>query len=605
MSDAPERILGSYRLAERIGKGGMGEVYRAQHLKLGREAAIKILPVNLASEEDFLKRFEREAASAASLEHPNILAVWEYGEDNGSPYLVMPFIRNGTLKERLGATPIGQQQIIQYLTQMADALDYAHERGIVHRDVKPANMLVDGRGRLFLSDFGIAKVLEGSEGLTKTGVGVGTPEYMAPEQAQGRADSRSDLYALGVILYQMLAGQAPYKGSSAVEVLMKHMQEPLPVVPLRSVQPPVPAGIEAVLQKALAKNPNERFQTGRALVEALLEAYAGRQLVVPGASHDATYMPGASAADQTYMGGATGSATAWGGTPPPPSPPTQTGYGLTGGQAYPGSTPPPGYGTTGGQAYPGSTPPPGYGMTSGAGAPPGATHPPGPGSGPGYPAPMGGGAYGGPPPYGHVATPQSGRPGWLIPALIGGFILLLLLGGGGIFAATRPDTAATATAEANEAGTATMVAASTSTAQVVAQVTGTAGAVATATANAPTPTPTPKPAPTSTPRPTATVPPPTPTRAAAKTGVTITVTPSSGPAGTTFVIKGDGLKAGEKVTYATVGPSGTTTDVIQLTASQTTFSLSLNSNGATPGIYAVAFVGADGTSLGTVTFTVR
>lgn len=586
MPDAPERILGSYRLAERIGKGGMGEVYRAQHLKLGREAAIKILPVNLASEQDFLKRFEREAASAASLEHPNILAVWEYGEDNGSPYLVMPFIRNGTLKERLGATPIGQQQIIQYLTQMADALDYAHERGIVHRDVKPANMLVDSRGRLFLSDFGIAKVLEGSEGLTKTGVGVGTPEYMAPEQAQGRADSRSDLYALGVILYQMLAGQAPYKGSSAVEVLMKHMQEPLPVVPLRSVQPPVPPGIEAVLQKALAKNPNERFQTGRALVEALLEAYAGRQLVVPGASHDATYMPGASAADQTYMGGATGSATGWSGTPPPPSPPPQTGYGMTGGPPY----------LT-------STPPPGYGMPTGTGLPPGATPQPGHGSGVSYAAPMPAGAYGGPPTYGPVAAPRTGRPGWLIPALIGGLILLLLLGGGGIFAATRPNTAATATAEANAAGTATMVVAGTSTAQIVAQVTGTAGAVATATANAPTPTATP--APTSTPQPTATVAPPTPTQVAARTGVNFAVTPNSGPAGTSFVINGDGLKPGEKITYATAGPSGTTTDVIQLTASQTTFSLTLNSNGATPGIYAVAFVGADGTSLGTVTFTVR
>lgn len=597
MSDAQERVLGSYRLAERIGKGGMGEVYRAQHLKLGREAAIKILPANLASELDFLKRFEREAASAASLEHPNILAVWEYGEDNGSPYLVMPLIRSGTLKERLGAGPLGQQQVIQYLTQMADALDYAHERGIVHRDVKPANMLVDGRGRLFLSDFGIAKALEGSEGLTKTGVGVGTPEYMAPEQAQGRADSRSDLYALGIILYQMLAGQAPYKGSSAVEVLMKHMQEPLPVVPLRNVQPPVPPGVEAVLQKALAKNPNERFQSGRALVDALLEAYAGRQLVVPGASTDATYMPGAMTNEYTQMAGATGAG----------APAGWTGSGAIGaGGTWAGATPPPpppGYGSTGGHTYPTNVPPPGYGQTGAGQPPPGSTPPPAYVSGTGYPAPTPAGPYGGSPPgYGHVATTRGGHPGWLLPALIGGFLLLLLAGAGGIFAATRPDSAATATAGANATGTTQMIAASTSTAQIVAQVTGTAGAIATATANAPTPTFTP--APTATPPPTATAPPPTATTRPAAARVRLTVTPNSGPAGTQFVINGDGLKAGEKITYAVAGPSGTTTDVIQLTASQTTFSLTLNSNGAAPGIYAVAFVGADGTSLGTVTFTV-
>ena len=219
MSGPGERILGSYRLVEQIGKGGMGEVYRAQHLRLGREAAVKILPVNLASEADFLKRFEREAASAASLDHPNILPVWDYGEQGGVPYLVMPYIRSGTLKERLGRGPLSRQDILRYLSQMADALDYAHEKGIIHRDVKPANMLLDERGRLYLSDFGIAKALEGAEGLTRTGVGVGTPEYIAPEQAQGRADSRSDLYALGIILYELLAGRtAPDRAATPTTV---------------------------------------------------------------------------------------------------------------------------------------------------------------------------------------------------------------------------------------------------------------------------------------------------------------------------------------------------------------------------------------------------
>src|SRR3712207_33619 len=155
MSVPENRILGSYRLLERIGKGGMGEVYRGEHLKLGREAAVKVLPSNLVSEEDFLKRFEREASSAAKLEHPNILPVYEYGEQP-TPYLVMPYVKGGTLKEKMSAGKLSQGEIINYLRQMAEALDYAHSEGIIHRDVKPANMLLDDRGRLYLSDFGIA-----------------------------------------------------------------------------------------------------------------------------------------------------------------------------------------------------------------------------------------------------------------------------------------------------------------------------------------------------------------------------------------------------------------------------------------------------------------
>ena len=135
MSVPEDRVLGAYRLLERIGKGGMGEVYRAQHLRLGREAAVKILPVNLAGDAELLKRFEREAASAASLEHPNIVAIWEYGEQRGAPYLVMPYIRSGTLKDRLAQGPLPRQDVLRYMGQMADALDHAHEKGIVHRDV--------------------------------------------------------------------------------------------------------------------------------------------------------------------------------------------------------------------------------------------------------------------------------------------------------------------------------------------------------------------------------------------------------------------------------------------------------------------------------------
>lgn len=263
--------LGAYRLVRRIGRGGMGEVWLGQHLKLGREAAIKVLPANLAGEADFLKRFEREASSAASLTHPNILPVWDYGEQDGTPYLVMPYVGSGALKDRLRDGPLRPHAIEHYLRQMVGALDYAHSRGLIHRDVKPANMLVDEHDQLYLADFGIAKALEGTEGLTRTGVGIGTPEYMAPEQAQGRADTRSDLYALGIVLYQMLTGRVPFSGSNSVEVLMKHVQEAMPVLPLRDVASPE---VAEMLRKVLAKNPDERYQSGAALLEAYREAAA-------------------------------------------------------------------------------------------------------------------------------------------------------------------------------------------------------------------------------------------------------------------------------------------------------------------------------------------
>lgn len=527
MSESGERILGSYRLLERIGKGGMGEVYRAQHLKLGREAAVKVLPANLASEADFLKRFEREAASAASLEHPNILAVWDYGEHAGTPYLVMPYVRGGTLKELLRRGGMSRQDMLKFFGQMVEALDYAHDRGLIHRDVKPANMLVDDRGRLYLSDFGIAKALEGSEGLTRTGVGVGTPEYMAPEQAQGRADKRSDLYALGVILYQMLTGRVPYSGNSTVEVLMAHMQESLPMMPIRGAQPSLPAGIERVLQRALAKNPNERYQSGASLLEAVTEAFAGEapgldatMVGQAGSQTLVTKLPAASdrtSASADQAGFATGSVTHFG--------PGATQSQLT---SAPGRTPPPAGYTPPPQGY---TPPPqGYTQPHGYTPPPPGYTPPPPGYTPppqGFTSPPqhpGASHYGYPPTTPPTGRPAGSRPGWLVPAAIGALLLLLLVGGGGVFAATRPNSNATATAGASATNA---VAASTGTAQLVAQVTGTAGAAATATANAPTATP----PPTATVLPTATTALPTPTtaRAAAPNAPTPTARATTAP----------------------------------------------------------------------------
>jgi serine/threonine protein kinase len=292
MSAAEGRTLGAYRLLERIGKGGMGEVYRALHLKLGTERAVKVLPPALAAEPDFLRRFEREAAAAAALNHPNILAVHDYGEADGVPYLVMPYIGAGTLKDRLVGGTITPAQFARALTEVAGALDYAHRQGIVHRDVKPANVLIDADERAYLADFGIAKALAGGEALTQTGLGVGTPEYMAPEQAQGRAEPRSDLYALGIMLFQLLTGQVPYSGTSTVEVLMKHLQEPIPLGALRG---PAAREFGPILTRALAKDPARRYPTGRELMDHANAALARIGVIEPGdpvAYHGAATTPG-------------------------------------------------------------------------------------------------------------------------------------------------------------------------------------------------------------------------------------------------------------------------------------------------------------------------
>jgi serine/threonine protein kinase len=338
MSAPESRILGAYRLEERIGKGGMGEVYRAQHLRLGREAAVKILPANLVTESDFLKRFEREASSAASLTHPHILQVYDYGEQDGVPYLVMPYIKNGTLKDRLESGTVSPPQMAHYLSEVASALDFAHQKGIVHRDVKPANILIDEHDHAYLGDFGIAKALEGTDNLTQTGLGVGTPEYMAPEQAQGRAEPRSDLYALGVMVYQMLTGRVPYSGNSTVEVLMKHLQEPVPVANLRG---PAAQQFGPILQRALSKDPNGRYGSGRELMAAVNDAMTRTGLANAGpvAPTIVGHAPLPGINTGTPPGGTRPAVAGYTpqpgdpGTPPPGGPTVQGGYTPQGGAA--------------------------------------------------------------------------------------------------------------------------------------------------------------------------------------------------------------------------------------------------------------------------------
>ncbi len=272
------RVFGPYRLIEGVGRGGMAEVYLAEDERLDRQVAVKILPAAMAMDQTFRARFEREARAAARLQHPHILSVYDFGEQDGIPYLVMPYITGGSLAQIIAAArgPLPLNKVAQWLEEMASALQYAHDQGIIHRDVKPGNMLVGPGEHLLLSDFGIAKVMDTTTALTNTGTSVGSPEYMAPEQAKGGADYRSDIYALGIVLYQMLTGRVPFSASTPMQVMLQHVQEPPPAP--RALNPALSPQIEAVMLRALAKDPNQRFQSANQLAEAFKAAVSGRPL---------------------------------------------------------------------------------------------------------------------------------------------------------------------------------------------------------------------------------------------------------------------------------------------------------------------------------------
>jgi len=262
MNDLIGKNLGRYHIIEPLGQGGMASVYKAFDTTLERHVAIKIIRSDIETDNqgEFLKRFQREAKSLAQLDHPYILKVLDYGDQEGLPYLVMPFLEGGTLKEKMGKPmPYGECAVL--LAPIARALEYAHKRNIIHRDVKPANILISQSGAPILSDFGIAKILvqSGSTQLTGAGVGIGTPDYMAPEQWTGTADARTDIYSLGVVLYQMVTGRLPFSADTPAAVLIKHLRDPLPRP--KTFVHDIPDVVEQILFKALAKEPENRFQT--------------------------------------------------------------------------------------------------------------------------------------------------------------------------------------------------------------------------------------------------------------------------------------------------------------------------------------------------------
>jgi serine/threonine protein kinase len=269
----PGQTLGNYRIIGQVGRGGMATVYKAYQASMDRYVAVKILPSELAESAEFAGRFEQEARTIARLEHPRILPVFDYGKSDGISYLVMRYLEAGTLKDRLAAGPLSLEEIDVLFRQLADALGYAHGRGVVHRDLKPANALVDGEGNLFLTDFGIAKILAGTAQFTKTDAVMGTPAYISPEQAQGKpVDQRSDIYSLGIILYEMVTGQVPYIADTPLAVIFKHVSDPLPLP--SSIKPDVPPAIEQVILKSLAKDPQDRFATAAEFSAAWKRALA-------------------------------------------------------------------------------------------------------------------------------------------------------------------------------------------------------------------------------------------------------------------------------------------------------------------------------------------
>ena len=242
MTELVGQTLGPYRLTEQIGLGGMATVYKAYQASVDRYVAVKVLPRQFAEDPTFMGRFEQEARTIAKLEHPHILPVHDYGEQKRITYLVMRFVEAGTLKDLIASqSPLSPEECLRIVQQVGGALDYAHSQGVIHRDIKPSNVLVDPRGDCFLTDFGIARLVEGTTEFTATGRIVGTPAYMAPEQGMGeKADARSDIYALGIILYEMVTGKVPYEAETPLAVLMKHASAPkvpisLPVLTIKTL----------------------------------------------------------------------------------------------------------------------------------------------------------------------------------------------------------------------------------------------------------------------------------------------------------------------------------------------------------------------------------
>jgi eukaryotic-like serine/threonine-protein kinase len=272
--------FGPYEVMSVIGEGGMAVVYKGYQQSLNRYVAIKVLRAELARDQEFVERFRREALAVADLSHPNILHVYDAGYANGVYYIVMAYVDGGSLKDLIAQGRVEMEYALAIAAQVADALHHGHQRGIVHRDVKPSNILISRDGRPLLTDFGIAKALHETTGLTRTGTSIGTPEYMAPEQIQGQpVDARTDIYALGIVLYEMLAGWVPFSATTPVATLYKQVNEPPP--PLRQMNIGISPWVQEIVLKAMEKNPWDRYQKASEMAAVLRQRPASEAVPTP------------------------------------------------------------------------------------------------------------------------------------------------------------------------------------------------------------------------------------------------------------------------------------------------------------------------------------
>ena len=261
--------LGAYQLVERLGQGGMATVYKAFEPALDRYVAIKVLPQFFARDPNFMQRFRREAKAIAQLNHPNIVPIHSYGEESGITYIAMRYVEEGALMQMRGEM-LQPERAIRLILPVAKALAYAHKQGILHRDIKPGNVLLSEGDWPLLTDFGLAKMVESSTQLTKTGVGVGTPMYMSPEQGQGaEVDQRTDIYSLGIMLYELVTGDVPFRAGTPMAIVIKHITAPIP--PPRAINPQIPESLERIILKATSKSPDNRYRDADEMAAALEE----------------------------------------------------------------------------------------------------------------------------------------------------------------------------------------------------------------------------------------------------------------------------------------------------------------------------------------------
>jgi serine/threonine protein kinase len=370
------KTLGPYKLEAQLGQGGMASVYKAFQVSVKRYVAIKVMLPDVSTDPGFVERFEREAQVIAALEHPHILPVIDYGTVDGIHYLVMRYLDGGSLDQRMRRQALGLEECSKFLSQVASALDYAHRRGVIHRDIKPNNIMLDSEGNGYLTDFGIARMMQSDHKLTATGSVMGTPAYMSPEQGMGRpVDGRSDIYTLGVVLYEMVLNRLPFNADTSAALIFQHVYER--PIPPQTINPNLTDPVIQVLDRALAKNPDDRFQSASELATSFNDAIHGRPPTPP-PSFD-------------VMG------TLVGGSPQQPVVPRQTpSTNLDYGRPY--GTPPSGATAAGPMGPNLMTAPPGY------------------------------------PPGGTTATATPARSP--LPFIIGAIVILLLLAGGGFLVAT-------------------------------------------------------------------------------------------------------------------------------------------------------------------------